>query len=90
MPGVCCNTNRYVELEIHATGKWAQSSARNSLLISHLFPGVRALLIDKDLKPKWNPPTLEEVTQEIVDYHFTALKPAEELKLCFTRVANKL
>jgi hypothetical protein len=51
------------------------------LFISHLFPGVRALLIDKDLQPKWNPPTLEEVTQEIVDHHFAALKPEEELKL---------
>jgi len=47
-------------------------------------------LIDKDLKPKWNPPTLEEVTQEIVDYYFAALKPEEELKLHFTRNANKL
>jgi len=70
-----------VELKIHAIGKWAQSSARNSLSIFHLFPGVRALLIDKDQKPKWNPPTLEEVTQEIVDHHFAALKPEEELKL---------
>jgi hypothetical protein len=51
------------------------------LFISQLFPGVRALLIDKDNKPKWNPPTLEEVTQEIVDHHFTALKPEEELNL---------
>jgi hypothetical protein len=51
------------------------------LFISHLFPGVRALLIDKDHKPKWNPPTLEEGTQEIVDHHFAALKSEEELKL---------
>jgi hypothetical protein len=43
--------------------------------------GVRALLIDKDQKPQWNPPTLEGVTQEIVDYHFAPLKPEEELKL---------
>jgi hypothetical protein len=90
MPGVCCNTNRYVELEIQATGKCAESSARNYLFVGHLFPGGRALLIDKDLKPKWKPPTLEDVTQEIVDYHFAALRPEEELKLCFTRVANKL
>jgi hypothetical protein len=51
------------------------------LLICSLFPGVRALLIDKDQKPQWNPPTLEEVTQEIVDYHFAPLKPEDELKL---------
>jgi enoyl-CoA hydratase/carnithine racemase len=34
------------------------------------FEGVRALLIDKDQKPKWNPPTIEGVTREMVDAHF--------------------
>jgi enoyl-CoA hydratase/carnithine racemase len=34
------------------------------------FEGVRALLIDKDQKPKWNPPTIEEVTPALVDEHF--------------------
>jgi hypothetical protein len=51
------------------------------MLICPLSTGVRALLIDKDQKPQWNPPTLEGVTQEIVDYHFAPLKPEEELKL---------
>ena len=34
------------------------------------FEGVRALLIDKDQKPKWNPPTIEGVTPAMVDEHF--------------------
>ncbi|UYN97521.1 MAG: enoyl-CoA hydratase/isomerase family protein [Enhydrobacter sp.] len=34
------------------------------------FEGVRALLIDKDQKPKWNPPTVEGVTREMVEAHF--------------------
>jgi len=34
------------------------------------FEGVRALLIDKDQKPKWNPPTIGGVTQEMVEAHF--------------------
>jgi enoyl-CoA hydratase/carnithine racemase len=34
------------------------------------FEGVRALLIDKDQKPKWNPPTIEGVTRAMVDEHF--------------------
>ena len=34
------------------------------------FEGVRALLIDKDQKPKWNPPTIEGVTREMVEAHF--------------------
>ena len=32
--------------------------------------GVRALLIDKDQKPKWNPPTIEGVTAAMVEAHF--------------------
>jgi len=37
------------------------------------FEGVRALLIDKDQKPKWNPPTIEDVTQAMVEEHFKPL-----------------
>jgi len=43
--------------------------------------GVRALLIDKDQKPKWQPPTLEEVTEERVQSFFAKLPDTEELKL---------
>ncbi|CAB9500826.1 hydroxyisobutyryl-CoA hydrolase, mitochondrial [Seminavis robusta] len=32
--------------------------------------GVRALLVDKDKNPKWNPSTLEEVTEEMVESYF--------------------
>jgi hypothetical protein len=31
---------------------------------------VRALLVDKDQKPKWNPPTIDGVTREMVEAHF--------------------
>jgi enoyl-CoA hydratase/carnithine racemase len=34
------------------------------------FEGVRALLIDKDQKPRFNPPTIEGVTQAMVEEHF--------------------
>jgi enoyl-CoA hydratase/carnithine racemase len=35
--------------------------------------GVRALLIDKDRSPKWSPVRFEEVSQELIDGHFSAL-----------------
>ena len=34
------------------------------------FEGVRALLIDKDQKPRFNPPTIEGVTPAMVEEHF--------------------
>jgi len=34
------------------------------------FEGVRALLIDKDQKPRWNPPTIGGVTRAMVEAHF--------------------
>jgi enoyl-CoA hydratase len=34
------------------------------------FEGVRALLIDKDQKPKWNPQTIDGVTRVLVEEHF--------------------
>ncbi|MDQ3246854.1 MAG: enoyl-CoA hydratase/isomerase family protein [Pseudomonadota bacterium] len=39
--------------------------------------GVRALLIDKDNQPSWDPATPEEVTGDILDALFTPLPPQE-------------
>ena len=33
--------------------------------------GVRALIFDKDNKPQWNPATLEEVSDAMIDTIFT-------------------
>ncbi len=41
------------------------------------YEGVRALIIDKDQQPAWQPPTLEGVTEEMVAGYFAPL--ADEL-----------
>jgi enoyl-CoA hydratase len=43
--------------------------------------GVRALLVDKDKAPKWNPPSIRDVTPETVAGFLAPLPPGEELNL---------
>ncbi|KAF5295067.1 hypothetical protein FQA39_LY13218 [Lamprigera yunnana] len=43
------------------------------------FEGVRALLIDKDQKPRWNPSLISEVTEGIVNNFFNKLNEDQEL-----------
>jgi enoyl-CoA hydratase len=40
--------------------------------------GVRAIIVEKDNAPKWDPPTLEGVTEAMLDGIFAALPSAEE------------
>lgn len=41
------------------------------------------MLVDKDQSPKWDPPTLEGVTNEHVDWYFSNLPEDRELKLWY-------
>ena len=43
------------------------------------YEGIRAVIIDKDNRPRWRPATLAEVTEESVARHFAPLE--EELSL---------
>lgn len=45
------------------------------------YEGVRALLIDKDRNPKWEPAQLKDIPTSIVDQYFTQLPPGEEMIL---------
>jgi enoyl-CoA hydratase len=42
--------------------------------------GVRAVIIDKDNAPKWDPTTPEGVTEDLIDDIFAALPAQEEWK----------
>lgn len=42
--------------------------------------GVRAVIVDKDNDPKWNPATAEGVSDELLDAIFAPLPPHEEWK----------
>jgi enoyl-CoA hydratase len=49
------------------------------MMMSHDFrEGVRALLVDKDGSPRWNPPTLADVPDSMVDALFAPLAPDDE------------
>ncbi|CAN4125906.1 unnamed protein product [Withania somnifera] len=56
--------------------------ALSGQITSDFCEGVRARLVDRDLAPKWDPPNLEKVTDDMVDQYFsrlTALEPEIEL-----------
>src|SRR5215471_5671231 len=38
------------------------------------YEGIRAVIIDKDNRPRWRPPTLAEATAESVERHFAPLE----------------
>ena len=40
--------------------------------------GVRALIVDKDNAPRWEPPTLAGVSTAMLDEIFAPLPPGEE------------
>ena len=52
--------------------------AANIVRTHDFHEGVRALLIDKDNQPQWDPPTPEEVTPAMVDELFAPRPPGEE------------
>jgi len=44
--------------------------------------GIRALAVDKDRNPRWNPARIEDVTPEMVSPFFQSPWPAHAHPLC--------
>lgn len=44
------------------------------------YEGVRALLIDRDNKPKWNPDHIADVSTDMVESYFTPLSSEQQLR----------
>jgi enoyl-CoA hydratase/carnithine racemase len=53
-----------------------RTMVRHNFEHGEVLEGVRALVIDKDNAPKWNPPSLDEVSDEMVARFFTPVWPA--------------
>ena len=47
------------------------------LLYHDFYEGVRALLIDKDRKPKWDPPQLDAIDAAMLERYFVAPPPGD-------------
>ena len=54
--------------------------ASRVLMLPDFAEGVRAVIVDKDNAPRWNPATPEAVTDELIEAIFAPLPPAEEWK----------
>ena len=54
--------------------------AERCLAAPDLYEGVRAVIVDKDNKPRWRPASHSEVTAQSIDAYFAPLG-AEELVL---------
>ncbi|KAB5568416.1 hypothetical protein DKX38_002209 [Salix brachista] len=52
-----------------------------TIISADVYEGIRALTIDKDNAPKWDPPTFDEVDDSKVDLVFQPFKDNQELQV---------
>ncbi|OMO61578.1 Crotonase superfamily [Corchorus capsularis] len=69
---------RFQPLDQCLTREYRMSLAGISKRVSNDFSeGIRARLVDKDFAPKWDPPSLQEVSKDMVEYYFSPLGELE-------------
>jgi enoyl-CoA hydratase/carnithine racemase len=67
---------RAVGMDVAGCLRMERSLVRRNFDHGEVLEGVRALVIDKDNAPRWNPPTLDDVTPEMVEAFFAPVWPA--------------
>jgi enoyl-CoA hydratase/carnithine racemase len=81
-PLMMCVTHKLLKLgatlDVADCLRLERNLVRRNFEHGEVIEGVRALVIDKDNKPVWNPPTLDGVTQQMVDRFFEPVWAANE------------
>ena len=54
--------------------------AARVLMLPDFAEGVRAVIVDKDNAPRWQPATPEGVTEDLIEAIFAPLPPTQEWK----------
>lgn len=66
---------RGAALEVADCLRMERSVVRRNFENGEILEGVRALVVDKDNQPQWNPPVLEQVTPAMVEQFFAPVWP---------------
>jgi enoyl-CoA hydratase/carnithine racemase len=78
-PLMMCVTHELIKrgalLDVAGCLRMERTLVRRNFENGEVIEGVRALVIDKDNQPKWNPATLEAVTEEMVQTMFASVWP---------------
>ena len=67
--------NRGATLDLADCLRMERILVRRNFEHGEVLEGIRALVIDKDNAPQWNPPTLDAVTDEMVAQFFASPWP---------------
>lgn len=67
--------HRGAQMEFADCMKMEYGLVKHFLHRHDLYEGIRAVLVDKDHKPQWQPSRLEEVGDELVQSYFTPVVP---------------
>jgi enoyl-CoA hydratase len=65
------------DMDLAAALKLEYRMTQHVMAAHDFYEGIRAVLIDKDQRPRWRPPTLAEVDEAMTAGYFASLGPGE-------------